>query len=87
LLLSGGRDALAVTELEDAELIQPTPEGANNLGVALFRAGRRVEAEACFAAAVLRAPDYADACANRTGDAPDRITVHPLRRLPSRSEY
>jgi hypothetical protein len=86
LLLCSDHDAAVVRELEEAEMIQPTAEGANNLGIGLFRLGRRVEADSCFAAA-LRAPGYADASANRAGAAPGRITVHPLRHLPSRREY
>ena len=73
--------------LERAEAIQPSPEGANNLGVAKARNGKQLEAEELFAASLTRRPDYSDARANQNAGAPTRITTHPLRREPSRSDY
>jgi glycosyltransferase involved in cell wall biosynthesis len=87
LLLLSGDGVAAVRELQEAEEARPTAEGANNLGVALSRLGRRSEAESYFAAATSRVAGYVDASHNRASAAPDQITVHPLRPLPSRSEY
>jgi glycosyltransferase involved in cell wall biosynthesis len=87
LLLLGDRDAEAADELQRAEAIEPTAEGANNLGVALSRRGRGPAAATAFAAAQTMFPGYADARSNRQAEVPHHITVHPLRRNPSRSEY
>jgi hypothetical protein len=87
LLLLGGRDGEAAAELRRAEEIEATAEGANNLGVALSRLGRKAEAENQFVSAQARFPGYADARGNLQDQAPHRVTVHPLRRQPSRSEY
>jgi glycosyltransferase involved in cell wall biosynthesis len=87
LLLLGARDAEAADELRRAEAIEPTAEGANNLGVALARLGDTLAAARGFASAQERFPNYADARRNQQSDALYRITVHPLRRDPSRSEY
>jgi hypothetical protein len=87
LLALGGYDGEAADCLRRAERIDPTAEGANNLGVALARLGRRREAAECFAAAAARFPGYVDAAVNGTAPAPGRITTHPLRRSASRHEY
>jgi glycosyltransferase involved in cell wall biosynthesis len=87
LLLMGHFDGEAEKELRLAEAMDPTPEGANNLGVALARLGRQREAADRFAAADARFPGYYDARVNATGDVPLRITTHPLRRAPSRTDY
>jgi len=87
LLLVGGRDAEAEEELRCAEAKEPTPEGANNLGVALARLDRAVEARDRFAQAEVRFPGYLDARLNGTAAVPEYITTHPLRRIASRSEY
>jgi tetratricopeptide (TPR) repeat protein len=73
--------------LEQAEKIQPTAEGANNLGVALAREGRAAEAQQLFARSLERYPEYSDAQANRDSGTASRITLHPLRREPSRADY
>jgi hypothetical protein len=87
LLTLGGRDADARDLLRQAEALLPTAEGANNLGVALARLGRRVEAGEAFALAARRCPGYIDVERNRSSSAPDRVTTHPLRRHDSRREY
>jgi glycosyltransferase involved in cell wall biosynthesis len=87
LLLVGGRDAEAVLELDRAEAMEPTAEGANNLGVALARCGRLEQARSCFECSAERFPGYLDARLNREAAMPERITTHPLRRQASRSEY
>ncbi|MFT3829170.1 MAG: glycosyltransferase family A protein [Opitutaceae bacterium] len=87
LLLIGGHDAEAAAELGRAEALEPTPEGANNLGVALARCNRLEDAQRCFAQSEVRFPGYLDARLNRAATLPDRITTHPLRRQASRSEY
>ena len=73
--------------LEQAEEIQPTAEGANNLGVAKARHGEFEEAQKLFLRSLERFPDYSDAQANRGSRTPSRITLHPLRREPTRSDY
>lgn len=87
LLLAGGREAEAAEELCRAEALEPTPEGANNLGVALARCGVQTEAIRCFRLAERRFPGYIDARLNSQAVSPNRITSHPLRRKASRSEY
>lgn len=87
LLSLGGLDDEAVVSLQRAESLSATPEGANNLGVALARIGRRDAADAAFDAACARFDGYADATANRRARVPTRITTHPLRRGPSRRDY
>ena len=87
LLLLGGRDVEAAAELRRAEALETTPEGANNLGVALARGGGVEAARSCFAQAAARFPGYLDARLNSEAEAPARITTHPLRRQASRAEY
>jgi len=87
LLMLGGRDREAAMELHHAEAIDPTPEAANNLGVALARLGHRKEAGAQFALAMDRRPGYYDAAWNAQEGSAERLTTHPLRRLPSRTDY
>jgi glycosyltransferase involved in cell wall biosynthesis len=87
LLSLGGHDDDAVVSLRRAESFAPTAEGANNLGVALARTGRRAAAAAAFADASARFEGYADATFNAQALAPDRITTHPLRRGPNRRDY
>jgi hypothetical protein len=87
LLLVGGRDAEAEEELRRAEFLEPTAEGANNLGVALARLGYAADAGERFAQAEARFPGYLDARLNAAAAVPERITTHPLRRQASRSEY
>lgn len=79
LLAIGGCDAAAASELRRGEVLEPTPEGANNLGAALARLGRPQEAAELFEAALERFPGYGDATANLSGAVPVRITTHPLR--------
>jgi tetratricopeptide (TPR) repeat protein len=86
LLLLGDADA-AASELDRAEALQPTAEGANNLGVAWQRMGRIEQARRCFARAIDRWPGYADASVNLDATAADRITTHPLRRDARRTDY
>ena len=73
--------------LTQAEVIQPTAEGANNLGVARARNGKPAEAQDCFRRSLERLPDYSDAQANQESETPSRITLHPLRREPTRRDY
>ena len=87
LLLVGGRDVEACDELRHAESVDPTAEGANNLGVALARCGLTPDARAQWLVAAERFPSYADARLNMSGATPHHITTHPLRRLPSRIDY
>jgi glycosyltransferase involved in cell wall biosynthesis len=87
LLALGERTGEASEWLRRAETIQPTAEGANNLGVALARLGQRRQSDACIAAAAARLPGYVDAVLNGAMPSPSRVTTHPLRRRASRSEY
>jgi glycosyltransferase involved in cell wall biosynthesis len=86
LALLVGDDATAVRELRRAEVRRPTPEGANNLSVALFRTGEQAAARATIALALQRLPDYLDARRNAEGDVRE-ITTQPLRAHPTRHEY
>ncbi len=87
LLMRGDAASQAVVECEQCESIEPTPESANNLGVALAQAGDREAARGAWSLAESRFPGYADARTNLAGGAPLAITTHPLRRLPSRTDY
>ena len=87
LLLLGGRDREAAMELHHAEAIEPTAEGANNLGIALARLGHRKEAGVQFAIAMDRKNGYYDAAQNAAAPSPTLITTHPLRRAASRTDY
>lgn len=87
LLLLGGQDEEARLELERAEQLEPTAEGANNLGVALHRCGHDDDARSAWALAEARFPGYADARANAEAETPSAITTHPLRRLAARNDY
>ncbi|MGE3957562.1 MAG: glycosyltransferase [Vicinamibacterales bacterium] len=87
LLLLGGRDAEAADACAAAEQLDATPEGANNLGVALARLARHDEARAQWEEAGRRFPGYADARVNLSTPGADAITTHPLRRLSSRNDY
>lgn len=87
LLLVGGRDEEALEALAQAEHLEPTAEGANNLGVALHRLGRVNDAREAWTLAEARFPGYADARANAAAETPSAITTHPLRRLSSRNDY
>ncbi len=86
LLELGDRDEEATAELWRAEMLAPTAESANNLGVALGRIGERLKSMQAFARALSRYPGYLDAQLNLTGHS-CHVTSHPLRREPSRSEY
>jgi glycosyltransferase involved in cell wall biosynthesis len=77
LLLSG--DPRAIDALAEAEALRRAPEAANNLGVALSRNGRPVEAQEAFASSLERFPGYQDARINLVSAWPSRITTHPLR--------
>lgn len=71
-----------------AERKHPTPEGANNVGVALAMSGDRGKAEKQFQTARNRLPHYLDAKLNLEETHNSfNITTHPLRLQPSRSEY
>jgi len=87
LLLTGEHDREAEGELRRAEALQPTAEGANNLGIALARLGRAGAAAAQFATADSRFSGYADARTNASSLTPTRVTTHPLRSTPSRNDY
>jgi len=88
LLLETGQFLRARTCLARAEALRPSPEGANNLGVAELLAGRADVAGTWFNIATARAPHYRDALLNlhRPGDVP-RITTHPFRVQPNRTDY
>ncbi len=79
LLLCG--DPRAIDLLAEAEALRRAPEAANNLGVALSRNGRPVEAAQAFASSLERFPSYQDARINVESAWPSRITTHPLREL------
>lgn len=85
--LLGGVEGAEI-QLMEAERLRPTPEGANNLGVALHRKGREDECMAQFALASRRLPGYRDALLNqRSEDQSKLITTHPIRSHASRNQY
>jgi hypothetical protein len=86
LLMLGGSDRSAAMELHHAEAIEPTAEGANNLGVALARLGYQKEAATQFSTAIDRKAGYYDAGQNAAAESPEHLTTHPLRRAASRTE-
>jgi glycosyltransferase involved in cell wall biosynthesis len=77
--LLAGDDLRAITALRAAESLQPTAEGANNLGIALARTGEIPASHEAFRLGLARRPDYEDAAANLAAETPTRITTHPLR--------
>jgi glycosyltransferase involved in cell wall biosynthesis len=87
ILLLMGKIHEAVCFLENAEEIRPTAEGANNLGVAFAKTGDLGRARMLFACGLERYPQYFDAKMNLDADCPSRITTHPIRSIPSRSDY
>ncbi|HYE85409.1 MAG TPA: glycosyltransferase [Vicinamibacterales bacterium] len=87
LQLLMGRPQVAHRLLAAAERLQPTPEGANNLGVATAQMGDRRGADALFQAALERLPGYRDALVNLTSVPAAHITSHPLRSEPNRQDY
>lgn len=87
LLQVGRRDGDALNACRLAEALEPTAEGANNLGVALWRVGQVTEAQHAWSLALERFPGYADAQRNTSSGLADAVTTHPLRRLPSRTDY
>lgn len=87
LLLLGEHDVEALEACQAAERLEPTPEGVNNLGVALARLGELDAAHRAWEEAARRFPGYADARANATAPTAFAITSHPLRRQASRNDY
>lgn len=82
-----GDHSTAIRLLQAAEHVCPTPEAANNLGVALAVDGRLARAHTQFELALERHPGFVDArtnCANPTGRC---ITTHPLRHHAVRADY
>ncbi len=87
-LLSNGKSSSALGFCSEACEIQEMAEAVNNHGVALCRMGRRFEAIDRFKQSLQLRPNYSDAAENlRTEGLADRVTSHPLRIEPSRSEY
>ncbi|MDE3156788.1 MAG: hypothetical protein KGN76_16930, partial [Acidobacteriota bacterium] len=87
LALLLGDPAAAVEALEEAERLQPTAEGANNLGVARARMGGLDEARRCFTASLARFSAGRDAADNLAAARPERVITHPLRRFGARVDY
>lgn len=87
LLMRGEAASDALEACRACEALEPTAEGANNLGVALAQSGDVDGAQAAWTLAESRFPGYADPRRNRAGEQPFAITTHPLRRLPSRTDY
>jgi hypothetical protein len=87
LLLLLNRLDEAIAALTRAEALRATPEGANNLAVALRHAGRKGAGMRLLVSALERRPDYADARINLTSPHESRITTHPLRRHTARADY
>ena len=87
-LLQDGDKATALTYLERAVETSPRADALNNLGVAYTRIGEATKARSCFSRALGIFPGYADASGNlKCVESADLVTIHPLRREASRSEY
>ena len=86
LLLSDRVEAAART-LEDAECVHASPEGANNLGVAMARLGNTQRAAELFSRSLRVMPGFLDARLNIEGNVVGQVTTHPLRAIPNRSDY
>jgi glycosyltransferase involved in cell wall biosynthesis len=82
-----GNAAGAIASLREAERRRQTPEGANNLGVALASFGELEAARDCFARAAAANDAFVDPRINLLAERPVRITTHPLRREPARTDY
>jgi glycosyltransferase involved in cell wall biosynthesis len=87
ILLLLGRSVDAAASLEYAERLHATPEAANNLGVALRMLGKTTESQTRFERALERRPDFHDARVNAGQADSVRVTTHPLRVVPARSDY
>jgi tetratricopeptide (TPR) repeat protein len=87
LLLLLNRLDEAIASLTRAEALRASPEGANNLAVALRHAGRKGAGTRLLVSALGRRPDYADARINLTSPDESRITTHPLRCHAARADY
>lgn len=59
----------------------------NNFGVAKWRTGDKSGAELLFERSMQLFPGYSDARINLHSATPDRITTHPLRTQPARTDY
>jgi glycosyltransferase involved in cell wall biosynthesis len=86
LALLGQYDA-AEPLLEQAEMLSPTAEGANNLGVVIAHRGDMKRAHTLFEMALGRYPEFVDARLNHESLAPSHITRHPFRRLAAINSY
>jgi glycosyltransferase involved in cell wall biosynthesis len=86
-LLLLGRNLEAFELLREAEKSWPTPEGANNLGVALRRLHNTSEAQYQFEKSLQRFSSFHDAKLNLSNEQSMRITSHPLRFWASRDDY
>jgi tetratricopeptide (TPR) repeat protein len=87
LLAALGRHAEALDPLQQAYDEAGVPELLNNFGVVLAALGRTAEATTLFGDALREFPDYRDASANLRSDRPTRLTLLPLRRASTVSEY
>jgi glycosyltransferase involved in cell wall biosynthesis len=87
LALLTNQNEAAKRELSIAHVLAATPESANNLGVALARAGQRAGADELFEQALRALPSYLDAAQNRAATQPSAVTTHPLRQTAARTEY
>lgn len=86
-MLYMGRAMEAVEFLKVAEAIAPTPEAANNLGVAYRKLNKGMEAKGQFELSLARFPEFQDAGTNLLKESSLRITSHPLRFWAFRNRY
>jgi tetratricopeptide (TPR) repeat protein len=87
LLLLMKRTQEAILDLERAQRIILTPEGANNLGVAMMQSGDIDAARELFRQGLAMYPEYRDAWLNLQGTSPPRASTHPLRVANARRDY
>ena len=73
-------------KLAEAHKIDPSPETANNLGVAMSRLGAGIVARRLFAQALKGYAGYVDAARNLMAQEPAAVTPHPLRQAAVRAE-
>lgn len=86
-LLLLNRSAEAGRIFEQMNDMPPSPAVWNNFGVAKWRAGDKSGAELLFERSMQLFPGYSDARINLHSATPDRITTHPLRTQPARTDY
>ena len=87
ILLLLGRASDALMHLRECERLNPTAEGANNLGVAFRATGDSEHASILFSKSLALRPGYLDAQLNLENESLFRVTTHPFRLVMNRDDY